>query len=89
MNQFQIDLGQNSSSRSKNVMRTVCLFRLLNQAGKEVNVETIHKQCKRSTYKMLTRSNHFDPNQSGIGSLWLNNHCLIYTISQFCWVGGG
>ena len=38
---------------------------------------------------MLTRSNHFDPNQSGIGSLKLNNNYFIYTISEFCWVGGG
>ena len=67
MNQFQIDLGQNSSSRSKKCYENR-LFRLLNQAGKEVNVETIHKECKRLAYKMLTRSNHLHPNQSGIGS---------------------
>ena len=37
----------------------------------------------------LTGRNYFGPNQSGIGSFQLNsNHC-IYTISQFCWVGGG
>ena len=66
MNKFQIALG--NYSRSKNVMPTVCLVRPRNQTGKEVNVETIHKECKRLAYKTLTRSNHFDPQKSGIGS---------------------